>query len=156
MTLRIFFWYGIRMEQDVHQEDTREYEIAVIMTNDADEPIFSSAIQVIQKDGPKAVVLGYAIKKHTSGFLRIYIVRCVPAVAHELNGSLQSNKAVIRHLLITPPTITRRRDIPMREQSPGKQEGEKIETMASPARSEAISNEALEQALGKILENNES
>lgn len=144
------------MEQEVRQEDTREYEIAVIMAQDVDEPIFGPAIQVMQKDGPKAVVLRYAIKKHTSGFLRTYIARCVPAVAHELNASLQSNKAVIRHLLITPPTITRRRDIQTREQSLGKQEGEKVETMVSPVRAEAISNEALEQALGKILETNES
>lgn len=138
------------MEEEVQDTDPREYELAVVLVSELHEPSFASDIEIIQKDGPKSVVLAYPIKKHTSAFLRVYLLRCRGAVAKELASVLRHDAAIIRYLLITPPIVTSRKNTYVESEHTEEQ----IKTVSVvPARAEAISNEALEEALEKILEN---
>jgi ribosomal protein S6 len=91
--------------------------------------------------------LGYPIKKHESAFLSVYIVKAFPSDAVLMEEAVRVNPAVLRHLMITPPVMTRRRDA--REPKPEKQD-------VRPSSPEAVSNEALEAALENIQGGNES
>ncbi len=141
------------MDTEADIEDTRDYEVAVLMANETEEPLWGESIAVVQKEGSKVVQLAYPIKKHLSATLRVYVIRCAPAVAHALHASLQSHHGIIRHLLITPPLMTRRRASHAVVRS-----GERMvkNESAKPASSEMVSNQALEEVLEKILKNNES
>ncbi len=135
----------------MNDKEKRDYELTVLMADEAEAPLLGDGVEVVHADGPKMVSLAYQIKKHASAFLRVYILRCVPAAAMALNVSLQSQRAIVRYLLITPPIRTSRRPAPggFKEEP-----AEKIEKAVSrPPQPETITNQALEQALEKILEN---
>lgn len=136
----------------MHDDGRRDYEIAVLMAHEADEPSWGENIAIIQKEGPKNVSLAYPIKKHLSATLRVYIIRCLPQAAQALNALLGSSQAIVRHLLITPPIMTRRRmpQSVVRESVPAPQGG-----LAKPVPPEMVSNKTLEEVLEKILEHNE-
>lgn len=152
LTLFLFFDTILSMDIETHGEDTRDYEVAVLMANDTDEPSFEGGIAVIQKEGPQMVALAYPIKNHASATLRVYIIRCAPNIARGLDASLKSHQAIIRHLIITPPVMTSRRmpQSVVREREPILKN-----EPAKPASSEAVSNKTLEEVLEKILEHHE-
>ncbi len=152
LTLLLFFDTMLSMDNEAHKEDARDYEIAVLFANETEEPLWDAGITVIQKEGPKTVTLAYPIKNYASATLRVYIVRCAPHVAQGLDASLKSHQAIIRHLIIMPPVMTRRR-MPQ----PVVREREPIEKNESPkpASSDVVSNKTLEEVLEKILEHNE-
>lgn len=150
MTTGDIFDIGIIMDEEIKESGEREYEIAVLFVNELDEPVFGRDIEIIQKDGPKLVALAYPIKKHRSAFLRVYLLRCAGVAAQELAIALNRDQKIIRHLLITPPIIKRHKDKHAEEEY----KEEPVKTAhAMPAHPAAVSNEALEEALEKILEN---
>ncbi len=135
------------MDSVSEKDDLKEYELAVITAGEAEAVTFGVGIEMVQKDGPKPVALGYPIKKHASAFLWVYVFRALPAVADELNKAVSTNQGILRHLMITPAIMARRRE-PARES--------KATDTVRPVSPEAVSNKALEVALESILETNES
>lgn len=131
------------------EKDAREYEIPVLMLDEKSEPLFGEGVEIIHTEGPRSILLSYPIKKHASAFLRVYIVRCAPDSAVGLTARLSNQDIVLRSMIITPPVITRRR--PTQELRK-----EQVVAEVKPPRAEAITNEALEEALEKILDTNES
>ncbi len=134
------------MDSVSEKDDLKEYELAVITAGEAEAVTFGAGIEMVQKDGPKPIALGYAIKKHASAFLWVYVFNALPAVADELNKVVSADQGILRHLMITPAIMARRRE-PVREQ--------KIADSVRPVSPEAVSNKALEAALENILETNE-
>ena len=126
--------------------EAKEYELAVIAADEAYEVCLPAGIEVLQSEGPKPVPLGYAIRKHAPGFLRVYTLRMMPAVAAELNLAVEGDQSVLRHILVTPPIVARRREPVAREK------GEAVR----PVSPESVSNAALEAALETMLENKAS
>lgn len=135
------------MDSAVEKRDARLYELAVLTVSDKTELSLGANIEVVRKDGPKSVPLGYPIKKHESAYLTVYVVKASPEDALVMEEAVRSNTAVLRHILITPPVMTRRRDA--REPKADKQE-------TKPSSPEAVSNAALEAALETIQGTNES
>ena len=138
------------MDEEISGNGGREYELAALFVNELDEPSWGPNVEIIQKDGPKSVTLAYPIHQHGSAFLRVYLLRCTGVVARGLGTALNQDQKIIRHLLITPPIVTRRKDKRAEEEyieEPAKT------AHATPAHPTAVSNEALEEALEKILEN---
>ena len=101
-----------------------------------------TGIELIKKEGPKSVPLGYPIKKHESAFLAVYVVKATPEDAVAMEEVVRTNATVLRHILITPPVMKRRRDA-RAEKSEKREE-------VRPASPEAVSNAALEAALETI------
>ena len=130
------------------KRDARLYELAVLTTHETDAIAFGPAIELIKKEGLKSVPLGYPIKKHESAFLAVYVVQATPEDAVLMEEAVRINTAVLRHILITPPVMTRRRDARV-------EKSEKREETRSPS-PEAVSNAALEVALETIQGTNES
>ena len=139
----VLFMY---MDSAVEKRDARMYELAVLMVSDKTELALGANIEVVRKDGPKSVPLGYPIKKHESAYLTVYVVKATPEDAVVMEDLVRTNTAVLRHILITPPVMTRRRDA--REPKADKQE-------TKPLSPEAVSNAALEAALETIQGTNE-
>lgn len=137
------------MNSEAEAAEKREYELAVLAVDEGYETPIGKDIEVVQKDGPKSVPLAYPIKKHLSAYLRVYILRALPQAADELNKSVEADQLVLRHLLITPPIAVRRREVPAGEREA------KAEAVR-PTSPEAVSNAALEAALGAMLDTNES
>ena len=135
------------MDFTVEKRDARLYELAVVTATDTIELSFGAGIEVIKKDGPKSVPLGYPIKKHKSAYLTVYILKASPDDAVIMEEAVRTNAAVVRHILVTPPIMTRRRD--SREPKAEKQE-------VRPLSPEAVSNAALEAALETIQGTHES
>ncbi len=135
------------MDSAVEKKDTRLYELAVLTVGDKDELQFGAGIEVAKKEGPKSVPLGYPINKHESAFLTVYTVQASPEDAVAMEEAVRINTAVLRHIMITPPVMTSRRDA--REPKAGKREEVK------PLSPEAVSNAALEAALETIQGTNE-
>ena len=123
--------------------EAKEYELAVVTADEAYEVSLPAGVEVLQAEGPKPIALGYVIEKHASGFLRVYTLRMMPAVAAELNLAVEGDQSVLRHLLLTPPIAARRREPVAREK------GEAVR----PVSPESVSNAALEAALETMLEN---
>lgn len=136
------------MNSEAEVAEKREYELAVLAIEEGYETPISKDIEILQKDGPKSVALAYPIKKHLSAYLRVYILRALPQAADELNKSVEADQAVLRHLFITPPIAVRRREVPASEREA------KAEAVR-PTSPEAVSNAALEAALGAMLDTNE-
>jgi len=136
----------MHMDSAVEKRDARLYELAVLTVSDKDVLELGANIEVVRKDGPRSVPLGYPIKKHESAFLTVYTLKAAPEDALIMEESVRTNTAVLRHILITPPVMTRRRDA--REPKADKQE-------TRPASPEAVSNAALEAALETIQGTNE-
>lgn len=134
------------MDSAVEKRDARLYELAVLTVSDKTELALGANIEVVRKDGPKSVPLGYPIKKHESAYLTVYVVKASPEDALVMEEAVRINTAVLRHILITPPVMTRRRDA--REPKADKQE-------TKPLSPEAVSNAALEAALETIQGTNE-
>lgn len=134
------------MDSAVEKKDARLYELAVLTVSDKTELALGANIEVVRKDGPKSVPLGYPIKKHESAYLTVYVVKASPEDALVMEEAVRINTAVLRHILITPPVMTRRRDA--REPKADKQE-------TKPLSPEAVSNAALEAALETIQGTNE-
>lgn len=134
------------MDSAVEKKDARLYELAVLTVSGKEEFSLGANIEVVRKDGPKSVPLGYPIKKHESAYLTVYVVKCSPEDALVMEEAVRTNAAVLRHILITPPVVTRRRDA--REPKAEKPE-------ARPLSPEAVSNAALEAALETIQGTNE-
>ena len=134
------------MDSAVEKRDARLYELAVLTVSDKTELSLGTNIEVVRKDGPKSVPLGYPIKKHESAYLTVYVVKATPEDAVVMEEVVRTNTAVLRHILITPPVMTRRRDA--REPKADKQE-------TKPLSPEAVSNAALEAALETIQGTNE-
>lgn len=134
------------MDSAVEKRDARLYELAVLTVSDKVELTFGADIEVVRKDGPKSVPLGYPIEKHESAFLTVYVIKASPEDAVIMEEIVRTNTAVLRHILITPPVMTRRRDA--REPKADKQE-------TRPMSPEAVSNAALEAALETIQGTNE-
>ena len=134
------------MDSAVEKRDARLYELAVLTVSDKTELALGANIEVVRKDGPKSVPLGYPIKKHESAYLTVYVVKASPEDAVVMEELVRTNTAVLRHILITPPVMTRRRDA--REPKADKQE-------TKPLSPEAVSNAALEAALETIQGTNE-
>lgn len=128
--------------------DARLYELAVLSVRETDTIAFNSAIELIKKEGPKSVSLGYPIQKHESAFLTVYVVKAKPEDAVKMEEAVRTDAAVLRHILISPPVMTRRRDA-RAEKSEKREE-------ARPASPEAVSNAALEAALETIQGTNKS
>ena len=124
------------------KRDARLYELTVLTTHETDAIAFGPEIELIKKEGPKSVPLGYPIKKHESAFLAVYVVQATPEDAVLMEEAVRINTAVLRHILITPPVMTRRRDARV-------EKSEKREETRS-ASPEAVSNAALEVALETI------
>jgi len=137
------------MNVEAEMTEKREYELAVLAMEEGYETPMAQDIEVVQKDGPKSVPLAYPIKKHLSAYMRVYIVRALPQAAAELNKSVEADQSVLRHILITPPIAVRRREVPAGEREA------KAEAVR-PTSPEAVSNAALEAALGAMLDTNES
>lgn len=135
------------MDSAVEKKDARLYELAVLTVSDKDVLELGTDIEVVRKDGPKSVPLGYPIKKHESAFLTVYVVKAAPEDALVMEEAVRTNTHVLRHILITPPVMTRRGD--RREPKADKQE-------TRPLSPEAVSNAALEAALETIQGTNES
>ncbi|MDO8582560.1 MAG: 30S ribosomal protein S6 [bacterium] len=135
------------MDSVVEKRDARLYELAVLTVSDKTELSLGANIEVVRKDGPKSVPLGYPIKKHESAYLTVYVIKASPEDAVIMEEVVRTNTAVLRHILITPPVMTRRRDA--REPKADKQE-------TKPSSPEAVSNAALEAALETIQGTNES
>lgn len=150
MTAGNIFDIGIRMDEEIQGSGEREYEVAALFVNELDEPVFGGDITIIQKDGPQLVALAYPIKKHRSAFLRVYLLQCARVAAQALAHALNHDQKIIRHLLITPPIVTRRKD--KRAEGELKEESATM-ARATPAHPTAVSNEVLEEALEKILQN---
>ena len=131
----------MHMDSAVEKRDARLYELAVLTVSDKTELSLGTNIEVVRKDGPKSVPLGYPIKKHESAYLTVYVVKASPEDAVVMEEVVRTNTAVLRHILITPPVMTRRRDA--REPKADKQE-------TKPSSPEAVSNAALEAALETI------
>ncbi len=136
----------MHMDSAVEKRDARLYELAVLTVSDKTELSLGTNIEVVRKDGPKSVPLGYPIKKHESAYLTVYVVKASPEDAVVMEEVVRTNTAVLRHILITPPVMTRRRDA--REPKADKQE-------TKPSSPEAVSNAALEAALETIQGTNE-
>ena len=136
----------MHMDSVVEKRDARLYELAVLTVSDKTVLELGANIEVVKKEGPKSVPLGYPIKKYESAFLTIYVVKTSPEDVVVMEESVRTNTAVLRHILITPPVMTRRRDA--REPK-----AEKLET--KPFSPEAVSNAALEAALETIQGTNE-
>ena len=136
------------MDSVVEKRDARLYELAVLMVSDKDGLQFGADIEVVKKEGPKSVPLGYPINKHESAFLTVYTIKASPEDAVAMAEAVRINTAVLRHIMITPPVMTSRRDA--REPKAGKREEVK------PLSPEAVSNAALEAALETIQGTNES
>lgn len=135
------------MDSAVEKRDVRLYELAVLTVSNAVELALGANVEVVRKDGPKSVPLGYPIKKHESAYLTVYVVKTSPEDALIMEEAVRINTAVLRHILITPPVMTRRRDA--REPKADKQE-------TRPLSPEAVSNAALEAVLETIQGTNES
>lgn len=134
------------MDSAAEKKDARLYELAVLTVSDKDVLELGANVEVVRKDGPKSVPLGYPIKKHESAYLTVYVVKASPEDALVMEEAVRINTAVLRHILITPPVMTRRRDA--REPKAEKQE-------VRPSSPEAVSNAALEAALETIQGTNE-
>lgn len=135
------------MDSVVEKKDARLYELAVLTAGNNNILEFHANVEIIKKEGPKSVPLGYPIKKHESAYLTVYVVKTSPEDAVAIEKSVRTNMTVLRHILITPPVMTRRRDA--REPKVDKQE-------MKPLSPEAASNAALEAALETIQGTNES
>lgn len=143
----VFLVLFMHMDSVVEKRDARLYELAVLTVSDKTELSLGANIEVVRKDGPKSVPLGYPIKKHESAYLTVYVIKASPEDAVIMEEVVRTNTAVLRHILITPPVMTRRRDA--REPKADKQE-------TKPSSPEAVSNAALEAALETIQGTNES
>lgn len=135
------------MDSVAEKRDARLYELAVLAVRETDAIAFSPEIELIKKEGPKSVPLGYPIKKHESAFLTVYVVSATPEDAVIMAETVRINAAVLRHIVITPPVMTRRRDA-RAEKSDKREE-------VRPASPESVSNAALEAALETIQGTNE-
>lgn len=142
----VFLVLFMHMDSAVEKRDARMYELAVLTVSDKAELALGANIEVVRKDGPKSVPLGYPIKKHESAYLTVYVIKASPEDAVIMEEVVRTNTAVLRHILITPPVMTRRRDA--REPKADKQE-------TKPSSPEAVSNAALEAALETIQGTNE-
>ena len=134
------------MDSVSEKDIMKEYELAVLAAGEAEQVAFPAGIEIVQKDGPKPVALGYAIKKHASAFLWVYVFNAAPEAADLLNKAVAADQSVLRHLMITPAIMARRRE-PAHEQKPAE--------TSRPVSPEAVSNAALEAALENMLETNE-
>ncbi len=134
------------MDSAAEKRDARLYELAVLTVSDKEGLSLGANVEVVRKDGPKSVPLGYPIKKHESAFLTVYVIKASPEDALVMEELVRTNTAVLRHILITPPVMTRRRDA--REPKAEKPD-------ARPMSPEAVSNAALEAALETIQGTNE-
>ena len=134
------------MDSVVEKRDARLYELAVLTVSNTAELALGANVEIVRKDGPKSVPLGYPIKKHESAYLTVYVIKASPEDAVVMEEAVRINTAVLRHILITPPVMTRRRDA--REPKADKQE-------TKPLSPEAVSNAALEAALETIQGTNE-
>jgi len=128
-------------------EAKKEYELAVLLLNEADEPKVTTLIgqdKISQKYGPKTLNLSYPIKKQSSAFFYVYQFTTQPEEAAALHQQLEQESYILRSLLITPPIKVSRR--------PQRQEEIEVKVEVKPtAPTPGISNEALEQALKEIL-----
>lgn len=131
----------------MEKKDVRLYELAVLTVSDKEILSLGANIEIVKQDGPKSVPLGYPIKKHESAYLTIYVIKASPEDAVVMEEIVRTNTSILRHILITPPVMTRRRDA--REPKVDKQE-------VKPSSPEAVSNAALEAALETIQGTNES
>ncbi len=136
------------MDVTSEKDEKREYELAVIAANEADEVVFGAGIEMVQKEGPKPIALAYPIKKHLSAYMRVYVFRALPADADLLNKSVEADQSILRHLMITP-AIAVRRESRAHETRPRAE-------AVRPNSPEAVSNAALEAALETIQGTDES
>lgn len=126
--------------------DKKAYELAAMLVQETDEPKvveLLGAVEIIHKEGPRAVNLTYPIKKHESAVMFVYQFMATPEKAEEINQQLKLIKEswLLRSLLITPPIKpSRRQERPL--------EPKEVEVKPS---APAVTNEALEQALKEIL-----
>ena len=128
-------------------KEKKEYELAVLTVGETEAVAFGAGIEMVQKDGPKPVALGYAIKKHQSAFLWVYVFNALPSDADELNKIVSADQGILRHLMVTPAVMSRRRE--------PAHEAKSAQADVRPVSPEAVSNEALEAALENILETKE-
>lgn len=130
-------------------KEKRNYELAVLLDNETAEPAIADFLaknqaEVYQKEGPKTVNLAYPIKKHASAALVVYCFSAPTEVVPTLKEDLKMQPNVLRSLLITPPVLKSKK-IVVRESRP-------ISVDIKPPRTEAVTNEALEETLEKILQ----
>jgi ribosomal protein S6 len=99
---------------DMTDDRSRQYELAVLVTNEAGEvdidsllAEFSQSHNLVMdgKDPAKLVALSYPIKKHKSAILLTYRFTASPLVAPLLSQALRHREGVLRNLVITPPII---------------------------------------------------
>ncbi len=166
------------MDFTEEKRDARLYELAVLTVGEKEDMSFAPGIEVIRKEGPKSVPLGYPIKKHESAFLTVYIVKAIPEDAVMMEDMVRIKPAILRHILISSPIMTRRRDARLSRarlnstdsasSSSAQRDGsglvvDKADEMKAEKREEAkpfspevASNAALEAALETIQGANES
>ena len=153
LTLRDAFDIFLLMENELEKEK-KQYELAVLLDNESAESVVADFLtknqaEIYQKDGPKTIDLAYSIKKHTTAFLAVYYFYSLPSHIRPIDSELRLQPHILRFLLITPPIKklqkTPRTDNESKVSSP-------VEVDISPPKAESVSNETLEEALEKILQ----
>lgn len=130
-------------------KEKRNYELAVLLTDDAAEPTVAGflskhQLEIYHKEGPRAINLAYAINKHTGAHLAVYYFSALPEIIPQLKEDLKAQSDILRLLLITPP-IERPKKFVARELK-------SVAVDIKPPRTETVTNEALEETLEKILQ----
>lgn len=96
-------------------EDTRLYEIAILLPGDASDKdkqetlrsiaeLFNEKeITIVKKDEWKRMGLAYTLKGQTHGQYVIYYVEGKPAVMPSMDDQLKIERGVLRHLIVKLP-----------------------------------------------------
>lgn len=130
--------------------EKRNYELAVLLENEtlentAADFLSKNQLDVYQKEGPRHVNLAYPINKHVSAALVVYYFSALPELIAKFKEDLKMFPSVLRFLLITPPIAKAKKMNQVRESQP-------VAVDIKPPRTEAVSNEMLEETLEKILQ----
>ncbi len=141
------------MENELEKEK-KQYELAVLLDDESAEGVVAdfltkNQVEIYQKDGPKTINLAYPIKKHTTAFLVVYYFYSLSSHIKLIESELRLQSHILRFLLITPPIQklqkTSRTDNEIKTNSP-------VSVDVNPPKTESVSNEVLEEALEKILQ----
>jgi hypothetical protein len=145
LTFLVSFDTILPMEDD-GVKDKRQYELAVLLDNENAALGLLDGIVVDHKEGPKLVRLAYPIKKHTSAYLATYYFFAEPNLVPALKEQVQTKPDVLRSLWVTPPIPRAQRPVQPADES------RNVVVDIKPPRTEAVTNEALEETLEKILQ----
>jgi ribosomal protein S6 len=130
-------------------DETRVYELGILLASEEIVPEIGAVlakrdIRITEESTPVRVKLAYPIKKQESAFFKFFHFNADPSVAEEIGKTFTRHAGVIRHILVTPPSVQDARPprAPREDAAPKPSVGEP---------QPALTNEVLEQKLEEIL-----